>query len=298
METEELNKRSRNLDTRSIEEILHIINVEDRTIIQTVNEAIPQIKLAVKQYVKTFTADGDIYYVGAGTSGRLGILDSVELPPTFGIATDRVNALLAGGEEAFSTAKEGQEDLKKQGDKLVEKHNINSDDFVIGISASGSTPFVLGCVTSAAKNDIPTAGITNNEETTLEEICDIPIVAPTGPEVLAGSTRMKAGTAQKMVLNMLSTTAMIKSGKVFDNFMVDVEATNEKLKQRALRILETTTSENSQTLKKLLEENDYAVKPVLLMVKADLSFSQARQILERHDGYLRQALKSLNCSDD
>ncbi len=293
MLTEKRNPRSKDLDKFPIKEILELINSEDRKVINVVESAIPQITKAVEAFVESFKDGGRIFYVGAGTSGRIGVLDAAELPPTFGIFPDRVKGMVAGGEKAITGAKEGREDDKQAGRMLIEKEGIKEGDLVIGISASGRTPFILGCIEVAKEENIKTVGIINNQDSPLEKICDISIVAPTGPEVLTGSTRMKAGTAQKMILNMISTTAMIKLGKIYDNMMVDLVASNQKLQKRAERILEELTEATKENIKETLIQTSYQVKLALVILKAGISKEKAIRLLGRNEGSVRKTLESL-----
>ncbi|MFP4136375.1 MAG: N-acetylmuramic acid 6-phosphate etherase [Candidatus Acetothermia bacterium] len=293
METESRNKKTRDLQAKSTRDLLRLINEEDKKIAEAVRETIPRIKDVINKFVSTFKSGGTIYYVGAGTSGRLGVLDAAEIPPTFGVPDDRVVGLIAGGEEAFTSAQEGREDDRLAGKKLTEENDISEDDLVIGISASGRTPFVLGCLEAADDAGAATASITNNKGQPIVKPSDVSVALETGPEVIAGSTRMKAGTAQKMVLNMISTVSMIKLGKVYDNLMVDVVASNEKLKERARRILRELTEADEVEIEKTLEASNYEVKPAVLVLKGRLSVKKARKLLESHGGYLDSALKDL-----
>lgn len=290
MKTEEPNDKAGGLHEKNTREILKVINAEDRKVATAVEEEIPRIESTVEVFTRTIKNDGSVYYVGSGTSGRLGILDASEIPPTFGMREDRVVGLIAGGEAAVTSAREGREDDKEAGEHLVQKNDIGKGDLLIGISASGRTPFVLGCLQKASANGADTAGITNNSGALIEEYADITIIAETGPEVIAGSTRMKAGTAQKMILNMISTASMVKLGKVYDNFMVDLVASNEKLKDRAKRILKSLTGADEEKIKAVLKESDYEVKPAVLALKEDLTVAQARKQLDACDGYLGKAL--------
>lgn len=290
MKTEEPNEDAEGLHEKSTRDILEIINSEDKKIATAVEEEIPQIEATVENFARTIKNGGTVYYVGAGTSGRLGVLDASEIPPTFGLEEGRVVGLIAGGEDAVTSAKEGREDDREAGKQLIRERNIGNGDMVIGISASGSTPFVLGCLEEANTNGADTAGISNNEGAPIKNHSDITITAETGPEIIAGSTRMKAGTAQKMILNMISSAAMVKLGKVYDNFMVDLIASNEKLKERAKRILKSLTDAGEERIEAVLKESNYEVKPAVLAIKADLTVPEARQQLSACDGYLGRAL--------
>ncbi|MBS3765726.1 N-acetylmuramic acid 6-phosphate etherase [Candidatus Bipolaricaulota bacterium] len=293
METEGRNENSKNLQKKSTREILRLINDEDRRVADAVRNEIPRIESVIREFVTTFKNGGTIYYVGTGTSGRLGVLDASEIPPTFGVPEGRVVGLIAGGVEALTSAREGREDDRVAGERLAKEKDITDGDLIIGISASGTTPFVLGCLEAANNNGAATASITNNLCQPIEKYSDTSVVVETGPEVIAGSTRMKAGTAQKMVLNMISTVSMIRLGKVYDNLMVDVVASNQKLKKRAKRILNELTSAEEAKIEEVLETSDYEVKPAILAVKGQLSVKEARKLLQSHDGYLDSALKDL-----
>jgi N-acetylmuramic acid 6-phosphate etherase len=296
MKTELRNQNARNLHEKDTGEILRIINNEDRTVAKAVEQALPDIVPAVDRFVDSYRQGGQIFYVGAGTSGRLGVLDAAEIPPTFGVPEGRVVGEIAGGKEAITSAKEGYEDDNEAGETRASENDIGKKDFVVGISASGRTPFVLGFLRASKKAGASTAAITNNTGSPVEAASDVTIVAETGPEVIAGSTRMKAGTAQKMILNMLSTAAMIKLGKVFDNLMVDVVASNEKLKDRAKRILEELTEAGEDEIAEMLRKTDYEVKPAILALKGNLTVAEARRSLERHDGHLELALTEVDNS--
>lgn len=295
--TESRNPASRGLDKKSVKEILHIINAEDRKVPEAVGQAIDQIALAVEAFIASYRRGGRIFYVGAGTSGRLGVVDAAECPPTFGVPPGRIQGIIAGGIDAFFEAKESHEDDRDAGKRLVGELEMNEKDLIVGISASGETPFVLGLIEAAKKKNIRTVGITNNPDSTLAKLVDIPIVVVVGPEVIAGSTRMKAGTAQKLVLNMLSTTAMVKLGKVYDNFMIDLQATNNKLRRRAEEMLHTITGEDPQVVRETLARANYEVKPALIMLKGKTSYEEAKSLIERH-GSVREALEELGIKED
>ena len=295
--TESRNPASRGLDNKPVEEILHIINAEDKKVPEAVGQAIDQIALAVEAFIASYRRGGRIFYVGAGTSGRLAIIDAVECPPTFGVPPERIQGILAGGMNAFFKAEESYEDDRDGGRRLVEERKMSEKDLIVGISASGETPFVLGVIEAAKQRNIKTVGITNNPQSTLARLVEIPIVVVVGPEVIAGSTRLKAGTAQKMVLNMISTTAMIKLGKVYDNLMIDVQANNRKLRRRAETILKELTGADLDRIRTVLAEAGYEVKPALLMLKADIPYREAKRLLEKHRGFVREALRELGIEE-
>ena len=290
MKTEARNKAAKNLHKKDTEEILRLINEEDKTVADAVGETLSEIEEAVNLFVKSFRSGGRVFYVGAGTSGRLGILDASEIPPTFGVSENRVVGLIAGGEEAITSAQEETEDDRSSGEQLAEKKGVGKNDFVVGISASGRTPFVLGCLEYSSDQGAATAAITNNRNARVKNTSDVTIVAETGPEIIAGSTRMKAGTAQKMVLNMISTASMIRLGKVFDNLMVDVVPSNEKLRNRAAGIVKTVTGMEDRKIEEKLKESEYEVKPAILSLIGNIPVSEAREYLKKHKGFLDAAL--------
>ncbi len=292
-QTEERNPRSFGLDEKSILEILRIMNEEDKKVADAVGRVLPAIEQAVQAFIETYQRDGRIFYVGSGTSGRIGVLDAAEIPPTFSVPPERVQGILAGGLEAFFQADERLEDDREAGRRVVHEKHMDKRDLVIGLTASGETPFVLGCIEEAKRQGITAVGITNNPESTLVKLVDIAIVPLVGPEVIAGSTRLKAGTSQKMVLNMISTAAMVKLGKVYDNLMIDLQAKNAKLKRRAETILKALTNADTERICRTLAEANYEVKPALLMLKASLTYPEAKRLLEAHQGQVRAALREL-----
>jgi len=291
--TEQNNAHASGLDQKPVSEILRIINAEDQRVPETVGRALDQIEPAVEAFVDAFRRGGRVFYGGAGTSGRLGVLDAAECPPTFGVAPARVQGVLAGGQEAFFEASEGAEDDRDAGHALLEERAIEPPDLLVGIAASGETPFVLGAVEGARACGVRTVGICNNPEGALARLAELPIVAAVGPEVVAGSTRMKAGTAQKLILNMLSTTAMVKLGKVYDGYMVDVKASNHKLRRRAAAILHALTGATDGAITEALAQTGYEVKPALLMLKGGIPRARAVALLEEHHGMIRAALRAL-----
>ncbi len=290
MKTEERNENARNLHEKSTKEILKIINREDQKVAKVVAEALPQVEALVEKFVKTYREGGNICYIGAGTSGRIGVLDASEIPPTFSVSPDRVKGLIAGGKKAFAFPEESVEDDRGAGADKVEKE-MNEGDFLIGIAASGETPFVLEGLRKAKEMGCKTGAITSNKNSSIEELAETAVVAETGPEVVAGSTRMKAGTAQKMILNMISTAAMINLGKVYDNFMVDVVPKNNKLKKRAVRILQGLTDREEEDIKVALEKSEYEVKPALLMLKYEVPVDVAQKTLKDNNGFIEAAVE-------
>lgn len=292
--TEALHPWSAGMDALPLEAVIRLVWDDHRGVMDAIGAALPQIASLTRVYAETYRAGGRIFYVGAGTSGRLGLLDAAELPPTFGIPKDRVQAIIAGGEAAVTQANEAAEDNKVAGKKAIIARGIGQEDLVIAVSASGQTPFVLGAMAEARARGAKTAGITNNFGTVLEQLVEYPIVIATGPELIAGSTRLKAGTAQKIVLNMLSTVAMIQLGKVYDGFMVDLRVTNRKLHRRAERMLTHLTGERPERIREVLVEADWRVKPALVMLKGGVSYEEAVQLLQKREDSLRKALAELD----
>jgi N-acetylmuramic acid 6-phosphate etherase len=286
--TERRNPRSHRLDQLSTRKLLQIINREDELVSGAVRRELAAITRAVDVIVKAFERGGRLIYVGAGTSGRLAALDSAECPPTFGVPPLLVQAVIAGGRRALTRAVEGAEDSPSQGARDLSARGVGARDVVVGVTASGSTRYVLGALRLARKRGATTVVLTSNRNSAASRIASIVIAPRTGPEVIAGSTRMKAGTAQKLVLNMLSTAAMIRVGHVYDNWMVDVSLTNEKLRTRGLRILTEATGATAKRAERaLIQSGD--LRAALLMLKTGMSASAARLCLSRA-GSLRQAL--------
>ena len=297
MLTEERNLRSTNLDQKSTQEILEIINTEDQQVPSLVQAAIPQIEQAVAVIVDRFQSGGRLFYVGAGTSGRIGILDAVECVPTFGVSAELVQGVIAGGEPAIVHSVEGAEDDAQAGQQDLVDRGVTAQDVIVGIAASGRTPYVLGAVAYANEIGAATVGIACNAPSKLLDAVRIPIGVPVGPEVLTGSTRMKAGTATKLILNMLSTTSMIQIGKSYGNLMVDVQPTNEKLVKRAVGIIQQVTGCDLQTASQHLAESDNQVKVAIIMIAKDCTRGEAEIALQASGGFLRQALETENEED-
>ncbi|MBY0450552.1 MAG: N-acetylmuramic acid 6-phosphate etherase [Cyanobacteria bacterium] len=288
--TEAINPNSQTIDLMSTHEILSCINQEDAKISAVVANAIPSIVPVVDAIKTAFAADSRLFYVGAGTSGRLGVLDASECPPTFGVPDHWVVGIIAGGDHALRYAVEGAEDDSFQGEKDISAYQITAGDVVVGLSASGGAPYVQGALSHAKALGAVTACITCVSPSAITELVKYPIVLPVGPEVIAGSSRLKAGTAQKMVLNMLSTAAMIQSGRTYENIMIDVRPTNRKLRQRALAIVMKLAALSETAAETVLQESHWAVKPAVLMGRFNLCLTEAEEILARHDGKLRGAL--------
>ncbi|MFN8531823.1 MAG: N-acetylmuramic acid 6-phosphate etherase [Anaerolineae bacterium] len=292
MLTEQPNERSARLDKDSTLDILHIINDEDQKVARVVHDAIPQIAQAVDAVVAAFAQEGRLIYIGAGTSGRLGILDAVECVPTFSIPPEQVIGVLAGGYEAITHSIEGAEDNRAGGARDLQAIGLQPRDVVVGIAASGHTPYVLGAIDYAAQLGCVTVGISCNTPAPLLDAAQIKIALPVGPEVVTGSTRMKAGTAQKLTLNMISTAAMARSGKVYRNLMVDVRVVNEKLVRRAVGIVQRLTGLNEAEAHALLERSGSHVKTAIVMHRLNVDVETARERLRAANGFLGKVIDS------
>ncbi len=293
LQTEQKNPRSENIDLSSTKEILEIINNEDMLVALAVQKELDNIEKAVEIITEAFKSGGRLFYVGAGTSGRLGILDASECPPTFGANPEMVQGIIAGGREAVFMAQEGAEDIPGNGAEEIASRGIDPPDVVCGIAASGRTPFVKGAMEEAKKRGCKTifvSTVTHSKVNELGVFADIIICPEVGPEVLTGSTRMKSGTAQKMVLNMLTTASMIKLGKTYGNVMVDLQLTNAKLKERAKKIIMSITGITYDEAEKYLLESEGHVKTALVMIKSDVDKDKAKQLLSQADGFVRKAI--------
>ncbi|PAD36197.1 N-acetylmuramic acid 6-phosphate etherase [Terribacillus saccharophilus] len=290
--TEKRNESTMKLDQLTTKEVLQLMNKEDRTVPDAVEAALPEIEAAVEQVIATFQAGGRLIYTGAGTSGRLGILDAVECPPTFSTPHDMVQGLLAGGMSAFRKAKEGAEDNPELGAKELQDIGLTAKDTVIGIAASGRTPYVIGALDYAAALGAATVSVACNKEAAISKHAKISIEVETGPEILTGSTRLKAGTAQKLVLNMISTASMVGVGKVYKNLMVDVKPTNDKLQERAKRIIMEATGANYDAAEKVFNQADGQVKTAIVMLLLDVTKEEAEEKLRNAEGFVRSAIKA------
>jgi len=288
--TEKKNPKSTDLDKKSVLEILKIMNEEDATVPLAIARELPQIERAVLFVIDSFKKGGRLIYVGAGTSGRLGILDASECPPTFGVDPSMVRGIIAGGLKAITTAVEGAEDNETLGGDDLKAISLSHLDTVVGIAASGRTPYVIGALKYAKAVGAKTVSISNNKNSIISTIADVPIEVETGPEVVTGSTRLKAGTAQKMILNMISTTAMIGIGKVYGNLMVDVQPSNNKLVARAKRIIMEVTGVDQETAASFLERSGMRVKEAIVMILLNCSYEEAVEHLKRSEGFVRKAL--------
>ena len=292
--TEMANPATSEIDRMSPLEIVQAINDEDAKVAQAVQHVLPEIARAVEAIAERMRRGGRLIYVGAGTSGRLGALDASECPPTFNISSESVVACIAGGPIAFGLAHEDLEDSAEAGQADVAKLHLTEADIVVGITASGRTPYARGALVYARQQGALTIGLACNADAPIAGEVAIMICPQVGPEVIAGSTRMKAGTAQKMVLNMLSTGAMILLGKTFGNLMVDVQTSNYKLRRRALSIMRQTTGLDEEAAEEILERAGGETKTAILMVRANLSPDEARQQLAAHKQTLRAALDALS----
>lgn len=291
--TESVNPETKHIDECGTEEILRLLNRQDAQVPAAVEKEIPNITRAVDKIVASLKKGGRLFYFGAGTSGRLGVLDASECPPTYGTDPELVQAYIAGGDTALRHAVEGCEDSPEQGRMLVEDCGVTSKDACVGITASGSAKFVLGAVQAARDIGAVTIGLVTNPGTRLEKFCDVTIAPITGPEPIVGSTRMKSGTAQKLVLNMLTTASMIKLGKVYGNLMVDLKAGNEKLRERAKRIFCTVTGADEKTAAKALEKAGMDTKLAIAMFLTGLDAAAAGTALAANDGRLKATLQNL-----
>lgn len=291
--TETRNKKTMNLDELTTLELLEVMNEEDQKVALAVKQEIPQITKAVEAIKMAIKQGGRLIYMGAGTSGRIGLLDAVECPPTFGTSPEEVVGLIAGGDNAFIKAVEGAEDNEELGKQDLLDIKLTAKDIVVGIAASGRTPYVIGGLEYANSIGTPTIALSCNKESAIGKIANIAIEVVNGPEILTGSTRLKAGTSQKLICNMLSTASMIGTGKVYGNLMVDVQLTNEKLVERAKRIVMDATECDAETAEDILKQADHKPKIAIVMLLAGLSKEEAVQRLEVSKGFVRQAIKEL-----
>lgn len=286
--TEHINRDTFNIDLVGTYDMLVMINNEDMKVAEAVKKCIPQIAKAVDIIVRNFLHGGRLFYVGAGTSGRLGVLDASECPPTFSVPPDMVQGIIAGGDRALREAIEGAEDSEEMALYDFDKYDICNTDTVVGISASGNAKYVCKFLQVAKIKKCKTIVITSNPDAKLKEYADCFICAETGAEAISGSTRMKAGTAQKMILNMLSTAAMVKIGKTYHNLMIDVKPTNSKLKRRAVTIVSEICGCREMTARNVLEANGYNTKHAVLFILYGLSFEEADNLLKQNQGVLRR----------
>jgi N-acetylmuramic acid 6-phosphate etherase len=291
--TEQRNENSLQIDSRSTQEIIEIFNIEDQRAVAAVIKEKKNIAKAVDIIVNAFKRGGRLFYVGAGTSGRLGVLDASECPPTFGVDREMVQGIIAGGYEALVRSIERAEDYPEHGVEAIRGRNVNSRDVVVGITTSGSARFVIGALEEAHRLGAKTVFLTCNPPSREMPFVDVFIVPVVGPEIIAGSTRLKAGTATKLILNMLSSISMIKIGKVYDNLMVDVQVWNAKLVERAKRLIMLLGGVEYGTAGELLEEAQGNTKAAIVMARKNVSYEEAIKLLEENDGFLRKIIGDL-----
>jgi N-acetylmuramic acid 6-phosphate etherase len=292
LNTEQQNKSSLEIDQFSVLKILETINNEDQTVATAVKKVLPDIEVVVSFAKKSLGSGGRVFYIGAGTSGRLGVLDASECPPTYSVPSDWFIGLIAGGDDALRRSIEGAEDDQIQAEKDLGKYNINSNDLLIGISCSGAAKYVISALEYAKKKSAKTVYLITNPAPYLSTSVDKVIAVDTGPEIVAGSTRMKAGTATKMILNMISTTTMISMGKVYGNLMVDLMAVNEKLVDRGARIIKKITGESYEKSLETLIKANKSVKIAIVMIVKSCDAIEAKNLLDNANGMLRKVIKS------
>lgn len=298
LSTEQRNPNSMDIDARSVTDILTIINSEDKKVPLAVESQIQYIAQAVELVVKAFLQGGRLIYVGAGTSGRVGVVDASECPPTYGVPFEMVQGMIAGGEGAMFKAVEGAEDKPEAGAHDIDLKKVGPNDVVCGIAASMRTPYVIGAVKRGKERGAKTLYVTTNPRTNLDlpeykhlaDAIDVAICAEVGPEVVMGSTRMKSGTAQKLILNMITTTAMIRLGKVYENMMIDLQMTNQKLVERAKRVVMTITDVDYAKAEHALFDAKGHVKTAIVMIKANVDYDEATARLQRANGFVRAAI--------
>lgn len=290
--TEQVNDRSVDIETQSIGQILHYMNDENRTVTDAIERCIPSIEKVTAAVVQAFEKGGRLIYLGAGTSGRLGVLDASECPPTFGVSPDMVVGVIAGGDYALRHAIEGAEDDETIAQEQLKQLGLVKEDVVVGISASGRTPYVVAGLSYAKEVGCYTGAISNSPNAVISNVADIGIEAITGPEVVTGLTRMKAGTAQKLILNMITTAAMIRVGKIFKGYMVDVQPTNQKLKQRATNILSKITGFSQEEARAHLEKNDFDLKVAIISQIHHISSNEARKMLRENQMNIVKAMQN------
>ncbi|MCM3395214.1 MULTISPECIES: N-acetylmuramic acid 6-phosphate etherase [Cytobacillus] len=290
LNTEQRNPKTMEVDLMTTEEIITIINQEDAIVPNAIAREIPHIVKVVDEITDSFKKGGRLIYVGAGTSGRLGIIDASECPPTYGTDPEMVVGIIAGGKEAMTEAVEGAEDDSEQGRQDVADIQLSDKDVLVGIAASGRTPYTIGALQYGNEVGAVTVAVACTKDSEMGRIAKYTIAPITGPEVVTGSTRMKAGTAQKLVLNMLTTASMIKLGKVYGNLMVDVQMTNEKLFKRAENIVKMATGASDEEAQAALKEQNHNTKAAILQILTGLKGEAAARLLKKHNGYLREAI--------
>lgn len=288
--TEARNEATKKIDQVSTLEMVTLINQEDQKVAQAIEKVLPQIAAAIDAAAERFKKGGRLIYCGAGTSGRLGALDAIELTPTYSVSPERAFGILAGGEKAMYQAIEGAEDSKELAIEDLTQHQLTARDVVIAIAASGRTPYAVSAIEYGKKVGALTISVTCNNQSPMNQLAEIGVAPIVGPEVITGSTRMKAGSAQKMVLNMFSTGIMVKVGNIYQNLMVNVQPTNEKLIQRATNIIKEAAEIEESQAKEYLEAAQLEVAPAIVMAKAHVDFQKAKQLLAEHDGRISEVL--------
>lgn len=290
LQTERRNPRTRDLDILSTEDLVNILHAENHLVAAALDPTLAELAKLVDLVADRLSKGGRLFYVGSGTSGRLGVLDASECPPTFGVPLHMVQGIISGGEKALASSIEGAEDDRAQGGIDLSAREVNALDVVVGIAASGRTPYVIGALEHAHAKGAVTAAIVNVPNSALSQYADFTLAAVTGEEPLTGSTRMKAGTAQKLLLNLITTASMVKMGKVYENLMVDVRATNVKLRNRAIRIVQQATGASQENCEKALAEVDWHAKSAILMLLLNIPAPDAIKQLEHAGGHIRIAL--------
>ncbi len=291
--TEQSHPDSRHLDELSMAQLLEVMNAADAQVAAAVAQEIPRIAAAAEAIAAALERGGSLIYIGAGTSGRLGVLDAAECPPTFGVPPELVRGIMAGGERALSHSLEGVEDDPEAGARDLEAAGFGPGDALVGIAASGRTPYVLGAIGKARKLNAVTCGVSCVRDSELSRAVQYPIEPVPGPEILTGSTRLRAGTATKLTLNMISTAVMVKLGHVYGNLMVNVQPTNQKLEDRARRIIQEATGVTYQQAAELLDRAGRSVRTAIIMQKEQISREEAETLLARAQGKIREALKTI-----
>jgi len=292
LKTEQRNPHSSGLDCKSTVEILRVMNREDQRVALAVRHELQNIARAVDAIVKAVRKGGRLIYVGAGTSGRLAVLDASEIPPTFGTPRKMVEAIIAGGAHAVRFAAEGAEDSDRNGARDLARAGVTRRDVVVGIAASGTTPFVLGAIRHARRLGAVTLAVTSNPRSPLAKLARIAIAPDTGPEIIGGSTRMKAGTAQKLVLNMLSTASMVRLGRAYENWMVHMRLTNQKLRRRGVQILQEAAGVTASQAEHALRQTKHELPAAFVMLKTGVGAPSARRLLAKSRGNVREALEA------
>ncbi|KRF42949.1 N-acetylmuramic acid 6-phosphate etherase [Paenibacillus sp. Soil787] len=291
--TEQRNQNSMNLDRMSVQEILQIINTEDKKIAEAVESVLPDVELAVGQIVKAFKQGGRLFYVGAGTSGRLGVLDAAECVPTYGTPPEMIQAVIAGGHDTMTRAAEGIEDDEEQAVQELKDRNLSNLDVVVGIAASGRTPYAIGALKYALNVGAYTVALSCNHNAIISQFAECKIEVVVGPEVVSGSTRMKSATAHKMILTMMSTASMVQLGKIYENLMVDVQASNKKLIERAKSMVIDITGSSYEKAEEVLVQTGFEVKTAIVMMEANVSLDQAKAALQQSAGHVRLAIQQI-----